>query len=187
MQHATTFDGFRPSVFETLYYLKEWRASAKQVANKQRLDELFLVQPFELSERSLSEKTHLLNSIYRTRIQHELIVPGLMQLPDLEDRISNGDLSIIEDISGIEIPGSYQFATKFCHHHNPIAYPFYTQEILQELQRLNHRDKFFNKFFNERNYMDFYNMIQAFRSHYGLETCSWFYIDILLKGCSTLN
>lgn len=187
MRHATTFNEFRPSVFEALYYLKEWRMNAKQVVNKQQLDELFLVQPFELSEQSLSAKIHLLNSIYKTRIQQELIVPGLMQLTDLSDRMSLGDLSIIDDISKIDVPGSYQFASKFCHHHNPIAYPFYTQEIIQELQRLDHRDKFFNIAFDKRNYMDFYNMIQAFRSYYGLETCSWFYIDILLKGSSTLN
>lgn len=186
MRHATTFNEFRPSVFEALYFLKEWRANTDLVANKQRLDELFLVQPFELSEQSLSEKVHLLNDIYGTHTQ-ETIVTHLSQINNLELRISQGDLSVVDDIQASQQEGAYSFATKFCHHHNPIAYPFFSFTINNTLYKFENRDHFYGKHYNYNNYSEFYNAMQAFRNHYGLETCSWFYIDILLKGSSTLN
>ena len=179
MPHATTFQEFRPSTFEVLHYLKEWMRKPERVDNVRRINQLFLMQPFQQTEQSLLGKIHLLNSAYHTQTPVS-IVTNLLQIADLE-----GDLSVVNDIKETHIDGSYPFATKFCHHHNPIVYPFFSFAERDALLRINDEIEHFYEFnFMYNNYDRICDAMQAFRSHFGLETCSWFHIDLLLKGCS---
>lgn len=72
-------------------------------------------------------KAHTLNRYYSTNIFSILpIVQGLIHIPDIDQRLQNGDPTLVNDIATI-IPGrtNYSFATKYCACHNPQAYPIY--------------------------------------------------------------
>lgn len=72
----------------------------------------------------------------------------------------------------------YSFATKFCSHHNPEAFPIYDRNVDKALRAFRKRDHFFS--FNNGDlkcYPKFVKIINAFRDYYKLSQYSYKDID----------
>lgn len=187
MAHATTFETFTPSVEETLYYLKQWVRNEQEVLNKRELDLLFLAGNDFSSNEILEQKITMLKRIYKSRIgHHALIIQTIQNHKELQKEISNGNLSIVNTLSSeIQVANIYPFLTKFFHHHNPTAYPFYSNNVANMLYYLDQRDHFYNKRVSRSlmaSYENFYDVMESFKRHYNLNDCSFLYLDILLNG-----
>lgn len=187
MSHAKTFKSFTPSVEEVLFYLKRWTENDIIVHNKRELDSLFLLANNPFSQEILEQKIALINKVYRTRIGNPETIIGVIQNhPELQGEIVKGNLGIVDSLKQeMAIRNIYSFLTKFFHHHNPIAYPFYSNSVANMLYRLDCRDHFYKKKVSRTymaSYENFYDLIKTFKEHYGLKDCSFLYLDILLNG-----
>ena len=92
-----------------------------------------LKEEFENPKDDLShlyKKVVLLNSLYSTNIYATFDVSlNIYKIADFRKRVMNNDLSLVNEIRKNTISGKqknfYSFATKYCHHHNPAAFPIY--------------------------------------------------------------
>jgi hypothetical protein len=88
---------------------------------------------FENSKNDLAQiykKVILLNSLYSTNIYATFDVAlNISNIENFSIRAKNGDLELVEEIRKNRIAETdkdfYSFATKYCHHHNPKAFPIY--------------------------------------------------------------
>jgi hypothetical protein len=91
----------------------------------------------------------------------------------IDERLVNGDLSLVDEISHVEVNGKvhtfYSFATKYCSHHNPERYAIYDSYVEKVLLSMNCRDHFM-KFKQEelKVYETYMRVIKAFQQRYGL-------------------
>ena len=93
-----------------------------------------------------------------------------------------GDLNLVMDLANIEINGKnfffYSFATKYCSHHRPDKYPIYDSYVNKLLKYFRNRDGFMAfKEADLKKYSSYYNIIQSFKSFYGLQAFSVKQID----------
>lgn len=71
---------------------------------------------------------------------------------DIDERLKSGDIFLVNEIQNITIKEGvqrkfYSFATKYCSHHNPLAYPIYdsyVEKVLKYFRKTDHFAKFKN-------------------------------------------
>lgn len=87
------------------------------------------------------------NNVYSTNIfaiHH--VAKHILGIKDLDKRLKSGDIELVRELGEVTIGGKekyfYSFATKYCSHHNPIAFPIYDSYVEQVLLYFNKLDKF---------------------------------------------
>ncbi len=94
---------------------------------------------------------------------------------NIDRRLNEGDLTLVEDLARITINGKpfyfYSFASKYCSHHRPDIYPIYDNYVHKLLKCFRDRDGFYT--FKEaglKNYQSYVAIIKAFQHFYDLNT-----------------
>lgn len=119
-------------------------------------------------------KCSCLNDFYSTNIF--LIYPVAKNIYDLkiDERLKDGDPSLVNDIAHVTISGKekvfYSFASKYCSHHNNIEFPIYDYFVDRMLMYFKSKDKF-AKFTKEdlKDYIKFKNILIQFKKFYNID------------------
>lgn len=97
--------------------------------------------PRNVSKNIVKKKIHLLNSFYHTRVPVNAMVQNILKIKDLDNRLKNGDYSLVEEIAQSE-KDYLSFATKFCAMHNPDKFPIFDSFLNRIFAYLNEKGFF---------------------------------------------
>jgi hypothetical protein len=91
----------------------------------------------------------------------------------IDERLKDGDRSLVKDIAHVEVNGKdhffYSFATKYCSHHQPGHYAIYDNYVEKVLLSMNKREHFANfKREDLKDYETYMSVIKAFQQRFGL-------------------
>lgn len=190
-QHAKKFKDFNPSSIECKYYWQQWMTLDRYRDAEEALARLFRSRRDKeyLDRSDLLIKCSTLNDFYSTSIfSVYYVVEHYSKVKSLGNRLSIGDLSLVEELRNVPVSDDrkvtrdfYSFATKFCAHHNPEAFPIYDSYVDKMLRELRNRDKIL-KFHNDdlKHYDYFRDVICQLRMAYGIEGLSFRQVDIML-------
>ena len=166
----------RPSVSEVNKYLNEWKNLEGYTSQEKALKKLFL--KFAPGNSEISDillKASCLNDFYSTNIFAIYpVAKHILSIKDLDKRLKSGDIELVRELGEVTIGGKekyfYSFATKYCSHHNPIAFPIYDSYVEQVLLYFNKVDKFSAfKRKDLKNYRKFKEILIDFQRFYKLE------------------
>lgn len=168
-----------PSSKEIEYYMRKWDSQENYVHQEKALDKLFFkLCPENKDINDVLLKTVALNDFYSTQIFSVYTVANhIITISNIDKRIKDGDETLVEEIQTVTINGKeknfYSFATKYCSHHNPSAFPIYDSYVSDMLYFFSKRDNFF-KFtkVSLRNYRIFKKTISSFMNFYSLNQYS---------------
>ena len=158
-----------PTSDEVNNWLKKWDSSPDYTTQEEAINDLF--QSHYNSNKSLKNiiiKCSVLNDFYSTNIFKVYPVARHILELDIDDRLKNGDISLVNEIANNKISGKeknfYSFASKYCSHHNQEEYPIYDYYVDQMLRHFRNVDVFFD-FDNDdlKNYEKFKNILLKFR------------------------
>ena len=166
----------KPCSLEIREYIPKWDGLEDYVNQERALDKLFLeLCQDNHSIENILIKCSALNDFYSTNIfkVHNVAQHYLRQ--NIDERLKNGDLSLVSDLAHIEINGKpfyfYSFASKYCSHHRPDIYPIYDSYVHKLLKYFRDRDGFAK--FKEaelKAYQSYTDVILDFRRFYGLDS-----------------
>jgi hypothetical protein len=129
-----------------------------------------------------------LNDFYSTNIFDTHAVAKHIATRDVDARLAAGDQCLVNDMAVVTIGGktrnNYSFASKYCNHHRPDAFPIYDSYVAKMLLHFRKTDDFASfDLAALKQYDLFVQAILAFRKHYALEQFSLRQIDIYLWLC----
>ena len=173
-----------PSKAEVDAYIKRWYELENYVNQENSLNKLFfdLLPENKLIEDILI-KASTLNDFYSTNIFSIFPVAKHILELDIDDRLNNGDLTLVEDIANVEELGKrcYSFASKYCSHHKPNDFPIFDNYVSRVLMHFKNQDHFANfKSDDLRDYIRFNEVLDEFAKFYGLEGYSRKELDMYL-------
>ena len=117
-------------------------------------------------------KSSTLNDFYSTNIYNTFAVAEHIFELNIDDRLDDGDLTLVEDIADKKVLGrrNYSVASKYCSHHNPEQFPIYDSYVDKVLRHFRRVDKF-AKFKNAdlKDYVKFRGILEEFKVYYSLE------------------
>ena len=181
-----------PSVDEVNKYAYNFTLSPGY-APINRLQKLFTeVFPHNTNEYHVASKVCVLNSYSHVNLKHTYaIVNHLLGIKDLDARLLDGDLLLIEEIRhGIPGIDYYSFATKYCAFHQPsqyVVYDRYSSAILWHfIKESKVQGKCFTEVSTRNKFKDYLNYIQVtldFIDHYKLNNQRMHKIDQYLWLC----
>jgi hypothetical protein len=163
-----------PKPNEVQKYLNKWKELENYVLQEESLNKLFSEHYSENKDiHEILIKASTLNDFYSTNIFSIFHVAKNIHNLKIDSRLKSGDLSLIDDISEVEINGKdkvfYSFATKYCSHHFPEKFPIYDSFVDKVLWELNKRDSFsIFKRKDLKSYKQFNRILFEFRDFYGL-------------------
>ena len=109
-----------------------------------------------------------LNDFYSTNIFHPFAVAKHIVDLDIDQRLSNRDLTLMNDLVVVKVNDRktiniYSFATKYCSHHFPECYSIYDRFVEKMLMRFKRVDNFF-KFKKDdlRHYPTYHTVLTQF-------------------------
>ena len=163
----------RPTVEEVEKYLKQWDALKSVVAHEECLNLLFKdMFPKNVLLNDIIIKSSTLNDFYSTNIYNTFAVAEHIFELNIDDRLDDGDLTLVEDIADKKVLGrrNYSFASKYCSHHNPEQFTIYDSYVDKVLRHFRRVDKF-AKFKNAdlKDYVKFRGILEEFKVYYSLE------------------
>lgn len=176
----------QPTVQLTQEYLRKWGTLEKytfQEASLALLFQQFCPRSDEIAHVLL--KVSALNDFYSTNIYDTHTVARHIVKIQATDRIASGDAMVVNQMARVSVGRKernfYSFASKYCNHHNPEAFPIYDSYVEKMLLHFQKRDRF-TKFIKAelKQYNRFVEVICAFRQHYALSQFSLRQIDIYL-------
>ena len=163
-----------PSVKDAEWFLEYWKNLPSYSNQEKALDKLFMgICKRNDNIEDILIKCSSLNDFYSTNIFDIHTVAQHILSLKIDERLKNGDLSLVDEISQVEVNGKlhtfYSFATKYCSHHNPERYAIYDSYVEKVLLSMNSRDHFM-KFKQEelKVYETYMRVIKAFQQRYGL-------------------
>ena len=164
-----------PTYDEVMIYLNQWDNLENYVLQEKALDRLFLkLAPDNTVIEDVLIKCSTLNDFYSTNIFSIYPVAKHIVNLNIDERLRNGDVSLVGDIKDVIINGSkksfYSFATKYCSHHNTMDYPIYDSYVHKVLIHFLKKDNF-SRIKNDdlKDYNKFKETLIQFRKHYNLE------------------
>ena len=175
-----------PSSNEIERYFKYWETLEHYVLQEGSLNKLFgETYPNNTDINDILIKVSSLNDFYSTNIYSVFPVAKRILELDVDNRLKQGDESLVNDIAPISISGKdkyfYSFATKYCSHHNPIHFPIYDYYVEKVLMYFKKKDKFSEYRKTElKDYKVFKKVLLEFREYYGLAKYSLKEIDLYL-------
>ena len=166
--------GYVPSVKDAEWFLGYWKNLPSYSNQEKALDKLFMgICKRNDNIEDILIKCSSLNDFYSTNIFDIHTVAQHILSLKIDERLEDGDLSLVDEISHVEVNGKlhtfYSFATKYCSHHNPERYAIYDSYVEKVLLSMNSRDHFM-KFKQEelKVYETYMRVIKAFQQRYGL-------------------
>ena len=172
-----------PSIEQVDLYLDKWVELENYRLQEDALNKLF----FELCPKNnnitdILLKASTLNNFYSTNIFSIYPVAKHIHGLDIDYRLESGDVGLVVDIQktiiGEKEKNFYSFATKYCSHHNPLAYPIYDSYVDEVLRYFRNRDGFSNfKDADLKNYEKFKDALIEFQMFYNLEDYNLKQID----------
>lgn len=174
-------------------YLKEWDNTPDYVAQENALNNVFSSIANQFVQNDLMIKCSILNDFYSTNIfKVYYVVLHYMTVESLAERLDAGDITLVDDLRKVNVPKKdkdgkivgwrtidyYSFATKFCSHHNPKAFPIYDSNVEFALKAFRSRDNSI-RFANSdlRDYKKFVEIIKTFQQVYDLKQYDFKDID----------
>jgi len=106
---------------------------------------------------------------------------------NIDERLEAGDTALVEKVAGLKLDDgrwarNYSFATKYCNWHRHDLYPIYDSRVDVCLWELNKRVPFYA--FHRQdlywNYPKFKQIVEAFRTRFGLQDFDFKQIDKFL-------
>lgn len=165
----------KPNKNEVIKYLNLWDSLENYVLQESSLDKLFLkTYPENRDINDILIKASSLNDFYSTNIFSIFPVAKHILELNIDERLKNGDESLVKDIAKVTINGKqkyfYSFATKYCSHHQPILFPIYDSYVEKILIYFNKQDKFYNfKREDLKDYSKFKNILIEFKKFYEID------------------
>ncbi|EDS71420.1 hypothetical protein NE604_06960 [Anaerofustis stercorihominis] len=165
----------KPTEEEVVKYIKKWDLKENYVLQENSLNKLFgELIPQNKNIEDILLKCSTLNDFYSTNIFSIYSVAKHILYLNIDSRLSNGDLSLIEDIANVTINGKkkrfYSFATKYCSHHNNKDFPIYDSYVDKILGYFRDLDCFCEfKKYELKDYKKFTEVLYEFKSFYKLE------------------
>lgn len=164
-----------PSKKEVEKYLEKWDNLENYVLQENSLNKLFfdLIPENKIIEDILI-KASTLNDFYSTHIFSIFSVANHILSLDIDNRLNNGDPTLVDDIANITIDGKkirfYSFASKYCSHHRPYDYPIYDNYVDKILWYFKKRDNFEKFKRNDlKDYIKFKEILISFAKFYNIE------------------
>lgn len=156
-------------------YLVKWDTLENYQLQESALNKLFFeLCPENKEIEDVLLKASTLNDFYGTNIFSIYPVAKHICALNIDERLKNGDVTLVKDIQKIVIGGVtknfYSFSTKYCSHHNALDYPIYDSYVDEVLRHFRKQDKFAN--FNDmdlKDYALFKSILFEFRKFYGLK------------------
>jgi len=166
----------RPSVEQISIYLDLWDSLENYVLQESSLKKLFTeTYPKNVYMDDVLIKVCSLNDFYSTNIFSPFTVAKHIVDLDIDNRLVNRDLSLVNDIAVVRVNGQktikfYSFATKYCSHHFPEDYPIYDSFVEKMLMHFKRVDKFY-KFKKDdlKHYPTYHAILMEFSRFYGLD------------------
>jgi len=165
----------RPVPKEVIRYQEIWETMEDYREQERALNRLF----FELAPNNndladILLKVTTLNQFYSTNIFSIYPVAKHIQSLQIDQRLAEGDCTLVNDIQVIHFKEKtkhfYSFASKYCSHHNPDAFPIYDSYVDEVLRYFRNVDGFASFATSElKEYERFKEILLEFRSFYGLE------------------
>lgn len=130
-------------------------------------------------------KVTALNQFYSTNIYDTFSVSKHILDKRIDARLVKGDHLLVNDLAPVTISGKtrhlYSFASKYCNHHFPDAFPIYDYFVERMLLHYAGADGFyaFTKA-DLKTYPRFVQVISEFRTFYGLREFTLRQLDIFL-------
>ena len=165
-----------PSVKDAEWFINYWKELPSYSNQEKALDKLFM----DICKRNdniedILIKCSSLNDFYSTNIFDIHTVAQHILSLHIDERLMDGDRSLVTDIAQVEVNGKdhffYSFATKYCSHHQPEQYAIYDSYVEKVLVSMNSRkDKHFANFKREdlKDYETYMSVIRAFQQRFGL-------------------
>ena len=164
-----------PTPQEVIDYQLSWDAMDDYREQERALNRLF----FELApgNKDLADvllKVTTLNQFYSTNIFSIYPVAKHIHSLQIDERLASGDCTLVDDIQVVRLKEKtkhfYSFASKYCSHHNPDAFPIYDSYVDEVLRYFRDVDGFTTFHTSElKDYSRFKEILLEFRSFYGLE------------------
>jgi len=177
----------QPSVEMVQKYISRFDNDDELTVVEDVLSELFGKYPDNQKLRDILIKATTLNSLYNTNIYAIVKMAKHILNKNIDAKLREGSPEIVDEIARIEIGGkkrnNYSFASKYCHWHYSDIYPIYDGYVDDLLWRYRKRDKFeeFTRV-ELRQYPRYKQIIEAFKSHYGLSQFRFKDLDKFLWG-----
>ena len=166
----------KPHFSEVNKYLNEWKNLEGYTSQEEALNKLFLeLLPGNSEMADILLKASCLNDFYSTRIFAIYpVAKHILSIKDLDKRLKAGDIKLVRELGNVKIGDNkryfYSFATKYCSHHNPIAFPIYDSYVEKVLVYFNKVDKFSSfKIKDLKDYRKFKRILLDFQRYYNLE------------------
>ena len=166
----------KPCFSEVNKYLNKWKNLEGYTSQEEALNKLFLeLLPGNSEIADILLKASCLNDFYSTRIFAIYpVAKRILSIKDLDKRLKAGDIKLVCELGNVKIGDDkryfYSFATKYCSHHNPIAFPIYDSYVEKVLVYFNKVDKFSSfKIKDLKNYRKFKGILLDFQRYYKLE------------------
>ncbi len=177
----------QPSVEMVQKYISRFDNDDELIVVEDVLSELFGKYPNNQKLRDILIKTTTLNSLYNTNIYAIVTMAEHILNKNIDAKLRDGSPELVDEIAHVEIGGkirnNYSFASKYCHWHQPEIYPIYDSYIDNLLWHYQKRDKFeeFTRV-ELRQYPRYKQIIEAFKSYYGLSQFKSKDLDKFLWG-----
>lgn len=172
-----------PCKKEVQKYLDLWDSLENYILQENSLYKLFnKTYPKNTDIDDILIKASSLNDFYSTNIFSIFPVAKHILELDIDERLKNGDTSLVNDIADVTISGVkkhfYSFATKYCSHHNSDAFPIYDDFVKKVLLYFKSKDKF-DVFTADdlKDYSKFKNILISFKKYYDIDNYSLKDID----------
>lgn len=166
----------QPSISEVQKYLDLWDSLENNVLQERSLEKLFKeTYPENILMEDILIKVCSLNDFYSTNIFSPFTVAKHIFDLNIDQRLNNNDLSVVNDIAHVRVNGEkvinfYSFATKYCSHHKPTIYPIYDSYVDKVLMSFKRRDKFLDFTKNDlKEYPKYREILLGFRKFYDLK------------------
>ena len=164
-------------------YLVKWNKLENYHLQENALNKLFhQLCPKNEKMEDVLLKCATLNDFYSTNIFSIYLVAKHIVNLDIDQRLQNGDITLVNEMQHISISGKvrnfYSFATKYCSHHNAEDFPIYdsyVEQVLFHFQKEHGFSKF--KLTDLKDYTIFKSVLVDFRNYYGLVEYSLKQID----------
>ena len=166
----------KPCFSEVNKYLNKWKNLEGYTSQEDALNKLFLeLLPGNSEIADILSKASCLNDFYSTRIFAIYpVAKRILSVKDLDKRLKAGNIKLVRELGNVKIGDNkryfYSFATKYCSHHNPIAFPIYDSYVEKVLVYFNKVDKFSSfKTKDLKDYRKFKGILLDFQRYYKLE------------------
>ena len=173
----------KPEPDQVERYLKEWELQVNYLLQEKALNKLFFnLCPYNTDINDILLKVSTLNDFYSTNIYSIYPVAKRILSLNIDKRLESEDVTLVEEIKRVTIKEKehifYSFASKYCSHHKPQAYPIYDRYVDAVLRHYREQDGF--SIFNNadlKDYVRFKSILIDFQKYYRLEAYDLKQID----------